>query len=188
MIPPKLRDTFNRLKNNLVVQNLVLVSGITFLIKGVGFFKETIVAANFGLSELLDTFYIAILVPSLISNIFLGAYKSVFIPNYIAEMKIKGDKGSFQATSFLITVVISIVFMGIAYLSTDTFLEELYPGHTSSYYSLVKQQFYVLLPCVIFWGLSSLIGGLLNIANEYRLSTLGGIFTPLAIIGLFGFF
>ena len=188
MIPPKLRDTFNRLKNNLVVQNLVLVSGITFLIKGVGFFKETIVAANFGLSELLDTFYIAILVPSLISNIFLGAYKSVFIPNYIAEMKIKGDKGSFQATSFLITVVISIIFMGIAYLSTDTFLEELYPGHTSSYYSLVKQQFYVLLPCVIFWGLSSLIGGLLNIANEYRLSTSGGIFTPLAIIVCLVFF
>ena len=188
MIPPKLRDTFNRLKNNLVVQNLVLVSGITFLIKGVGFFKETIVAASFGLSELLDTFYIAILVPNLISNIFLGAYKSVFIPNYIAEMKIKGDQGSFQATSFLITVLVSIIFMGIAYLSTDTFLEELYPGHTSSYYSLVKEQFYVLLPCVMFWGLSSLIGGLLNIANEYRLSTSGGIFTPLAIIACLVFF
>ena len=103
-------------------------------------------------------------------------------------MKIKGDKGSFQATSFLITVVVSIVFMGIAYLCTDTFLEELYPGHPSSYYSLVKQQFYVLLPCVIFWGLSSLIGGLLNIADEYRLSTSGGIFTPLAIIACLIFF
>ncbi len=188
MIPTKLRDTYNRLKNNLVIQNLILVSGITFLIKGLGFFKETIVAANFGLSQLLDTFYIAILVPTLISNIFLGAYKSVFIPNYIAELKIKGDKGSFQATSFLITVVISIFFMGFAYISTDTFLEELYPGHTASYYSMVKEQFYVLLPCVFFWGLASLIGGLLNIANEYRLSTFGGIFTPLAIIACLFFF
>ncbi|SDE76498.1 putative peptidoglycan lipid II flippase [Pricia antarctica] len=188
MIPNKVLETFNRLSKNKVIQNLVLVSGITFLIKGLGFYKETMVAATFGLSELLDTFYIAILVPTLISNIFLGAYRSVFVPNYIAEMKIKGDKGSFQATSFLITVVVSFLFMGIAYLSTDTFLEELYPGHPSSYYTSVKQQFYVLLPCVIFWGLASLIGGLLNIADEYRLSTIGGIFTPLAIICCLIFF
>ncbi len=188
MIPPKLRQSLNRLKNNLVIQNLILVSGITLGIKLIGFLKETVVAASFGLSEMLDTFYIAILVPTFISNVFLGAYRSVFIPNYIAELKLKGDKGSFQASSFLITVAVSVFFMAIAYLTTDTFLEELYPDHTLEYYELIKEQFYVILPCVIFWGLASLIGGLLNIANEYRLSTLGGIFTPLAILACLFFF
>lgn len=188
MKSPKLRALFNRLKNNKVIQNLVLVSSITFGIKVFGFLKETLVAASFGLSELLDTFYIAILVPTFISNVFLGAYRSVFVPNYIAELKISGNKGSFQTSSFMITVLISLIFTIIAYLTTDVFLEKLYPGHTPHYYSLIKEQFYILLPCILFWGLASLLGGLLNIANEYLLSTIGGIFTPLAIICFLFFF
>ncbi len=188
MISKKLRANLNRLKNNKVIQNLVLVSGITLGIKIFGFFKETMVAASFGLSELLDTFYIAILVPTFISNVFLGAYRSVFVPNYIAELKINGNKASFQTSSFMITILISLLFTTIAYLATDVFLEKLYPGHTPNYYGLIKEQFYVLLPCILFWGLASLLGGLLNIANEYRLSTLGGIFTPLAVIGCLFFF
>jgi len=176
------RKQLKKLSGNLVFQNLILVSGITLLIKGLGFYKETVVASNFGLSELLDTFYIAILVPTFISNVFLGAYRSVFIPNYIAELKIKGNKASFQASSFLITLLVSIFFVIIAYLFTDVYLENLFPNHTQAYYSLVKEQFYVLLPCVFFWGLASLINGLLNVANEYRLSTIGGVITPLAML------
>ena len=183
MILKKLSANIKNFKNSKLIQNLILVSGITFGIKLLGFFKETVVAASFGLSELLDTFYIAILVPTFISNVFLGAYRSVFVPNYIAEIKIQGNKASFQTSSFLITLLISFFFAIIAYLATDVFLEILYPGHTSAYYDMIKEQFYLLLPCILFWGLASLLGGLLNIADEYRLSTLGGIFTPLAMLG-----
>ena len=167
---------------------MILVSGITLLIKGLGFYKETVVASNFGLSELLDTFYIAILVPTFISNVFLGAYRSVFIPNYIAELKTNGNEASFQASSFLITLLVSFFFVLIAYLFTDVYLENLFPNHTKEYYSLIKEQFYVLLPCVFFWGLASLINGLLNVSNEYRLSTIGGAITPLAMLVCLFFF
>jgi putative peptidoglycan lipid II flippase len=153
-----------------------------------GFFKEIVVANSFGLSELLDTFYIAILVPSFISGVFLGSFNSVFIPNYVSELKTGNNVGSFQSTSFLITIGVSIVFLLIAVLFTDVYLETFFKGHTQQYYSLVKTQFYYVAPCILFWGFSSMISGLLTIDNEFRFSSVASIFTPISIIFCLVFF
>tara|TARA_R110002049_G_scaffold240425_1_gene413890 strand:+ start:146013 stop:147350 length:1338 start_codon:yes stop_codon:yes gene_type:complete len=176
------------LKSNSVVKNIVIVSGITLLIKGVGFYKETLVASSFGLSELLDTFFIAFIVPGFISTVFLGAFKSVFIPNYVAELETKNDIASFQGTGFFVTAGVSALFMGIAFLFTDTYLHIFFPDHTPEYYSLIKSQFYYLLPCIAFWGFSSLLSGILNIHDEFRYSSFESLFIPVAIIICLFFF
>src|SRR5680860_68324 len=170
------------LSKKKLIRNILTVGIITVLLKGFGFYKESVVAANFGLSEVLDTFFIAFLVPGFIMNVFIGAFKGVFIPNYIAELKTGNNVASFQATGFFITLVISGLFTLIAFLFTDVYLENFFPGHTGEYYELIKSHFQFLMPCIIFWGLSSLLSGLLNIADEFRLSTFSSIFVPLAII------
>ncbi len=180
----KLYSSLN-LKNlfrNQVIHNLLTVGIITLFLKGISFYKETLVAASFGLSEVLDTYFIAFLVPGFIMNVFIGSFKNVFIPNYVAELKNGRRISSFQATGFFVTGVISLIFMLIAYLFTDVYLENFFPGHTPDYYSLIKDHFYYGLPCILFWGFSSLLGGLLNIDNEFRLSSFSGLFVPAAII------
>jgi putative peptidoglycan lipid II flippase len=102
------------------------------LIKGIEFYKEFLVAANFGLSELLDTYFIAYLVPGFIYNVFLGPFKSVFIPIYIAELKTGNNIRAFQGTCFLITFLVSILFILIALLLTDFYLEKIFSGHVST--------------------------------------------------------
>ena len=169
------------LKNPVFI-NVLIVGGITLFLKGIGFYKETIVAANFGLSLILDTFFIAYLIPGLIQSIFIESFKNVFIPNYIAELKTGNAIGPFQTTGFIITASISIFFILIAILLTDTYLEFFFAGHDEEYYRLIKRQFYYVIPCIFFWGFSSLLVGLLNIDSEFRLSTLQGIFMPVAII------
>ncbi len=171
-----------------VLQNILLVSGVTFFISILGFFKETIVAANFGLSLQLDTFYVAILIPGVINTVFLGSFKSVFIPNYINEVGKKGNIGSFQTTSLMVTVVVSLFFAVITYLSTNTFLEILYPNKSLEFYILVKEQLPILLFAILFWGLASTLGALLNVNDEYRLSSFASVFTPIFIlIGVYFF-
>ncbi|WP_396634857.1 murein biosynthesis integral membrane protein MurJ [Maribacter sp. R86514] len=165
-----------------VLQNFILVSGVTLFISILGFFKETVVAANFGLSLQLDTFYVAILIPGVINSVFLNSFKSVFIPNYINEVGIKGNIGSFQTTSLFITVFVSLFFAVITYLSTNTFLELLYPDKSLEFYLLVKEQLPILLFAIFFWGLASTLGALLNVNDEYRFSSFAGVFTPLFIL------
>lgn len=165
-----------------VVKNIILVVGITFAVKGLGFLKESIIASEFGLSLQLDTFFIAMLIPGFINTVFLGSFKNVFIPNYIGELKTGNDIGPFQATGFLMVLGLSLIFLFFAYLITDLYLQTFFAGQTEEYYHLIKIQFYFLAPCIVLWGFSTLLSGLLNINNEFKYSSLNTIFIPIAII------
>ncbi len=184
----KLTEKIIPLFKNTVFQNVILVSGITLLIKFVSLFKESLIAANFGLSQVLDTFLIAMIIPGFVNAVFLGSFKNVFIPNYIAEQKTGNKIGSFQATGFVLTFLVSLFFVLVSYLSTDVFLEYIFPGHEENFYALIREQLNYVLPCILFWGLSSLLGGLLNINDEFRLSTFANIMVPATIIICLFFF
>ncbi|WP_299229306.1 murein biosynthesis integral membrane protein MurJ [uncultured Psychroserpens sp.] len=167
---------------NTTVTNVITVGLMTLAVKGLGFAKEIVIADSFGLSELLDTFYIAILIPSLINGVFLGSFQSVFIPNYVSTLKSNKNIGAFQSTGFLLTIGISSLFFILAYLFTDVYLEVFFSGHTENYYELIKTQFYFVAPCILFWGFSSLLNALLTIDDEFAYSSLSAIFTPISII------
>ncbi len=167
---------------NPLIRNVLLVGFITVIVKLVAFYKETLIAGSFGLSEILDTFLIALLVPSFIQSVFINALKNIFIPNYINELKNKGNVAAFQSVVFIITFSIALFAVLIAFLSTDVFLDLVYPGHTESYYALVKKQLYIVLPCLFFWGFSSLLSGLLEVYSRFFYSTISSIFSAITII------
>lgn len=178
------RKTFK----SAVVINVITVAIITVLVKGFGFFKEVVIASNIGLSELLDTFFIAILLPGFIHQVFLVAFKSVFIPNYVAELKGGGNTGTIQSTSFLITLLTGLFLTGIAFLFTDVFLDVFFANHSDNYYGLIKSQFYFLAPCIVIWGLCALLSGLLNIYDEFKFATIYPILTSLSMLVCLLFF
>ncbi len=177
-IPEIMRKYFH----NPLLRNMMIVGMVTLIIKVIAFYKETIIASSFGLSELLDTFFIAILVPSFIQSVFISSLRNIFIPNYINEIKENGNKSSFQSVILLITIGISGFSLLIAYLSTDFFLEVIYPGHSERYYELIKNQLFIILPCLFFWGISSVLNGLLEISNRFLLSTISAIFPLITMI------
>lgn len=183
-----IQKAFKKLFKSSLAINITTVALITILVKGLGFYKEAVVASNIGLSELLDTFYIAILLPGFINQVFLIAFKSVFIPNYVAELKGGDNVGSIQSTSFLITLISGIILTGVAFLVTDTFLDTFFSGHTETYYQLIKTQFYILAPCIVVWGFCALFSGMLNIYNEFKFSTIHPILTTISMLVCLLFF
>lgn len=169
--------------------NMLTVAVVSLLVKGIAFFKEILIADTFGISELLDTYLIAVLVPSFVQNVFIGSYSSVFIPNYVAEKSHQQQSiGAFQGSSFIITLALALIMMGITYLGIDVYLEVLFPGHEPHYYELIKTQLWIVLPCMLFWGVSSLISGLLMVNDEFLYSSLKGLFVPLTTIIFLAFF
>ncbi|MCK0159325.1 murein biosynthesis integral membrane protein MurJ [Allomuricauda sp. F6463D] len=176
-------NRLRELTKNKIVGNILIVTVITLLIKGLGFYKETLVASNFGLSLILDTFFIAFLIPGFIQNVFLESFNTVFIPNYISETKaVKNNIGSFQSLGFITSISAATLFALIAVLGTDFYVESFFPGKEAFFYNLVKKQFYIVLPCIYFWSLSSILNSLLNINDEYTYSSFSGVFVALAII------
>lgn len=173
---------------NPIITNIIIVGVVTLCVKVLGFLKEAVIADSFGLSELVDTFYIAILIPSFMSNVFLGGFKSVFIPNYVIELNSGKNIRAFQTTCFLVTIAVALVFCLIAILFTDVYLETFFSGHSESYYALIKAQFYYVIPCIIFWGLSSMLNGILTIYDEFTFSSMNSVFTPISIMICLFFF
>ncbi|WP_313786483.1 murein biosynthesis integral membrane protein MurJ [[Muricauda] lutisoli] len=177
------------LLKNKVIGNILIVGSVTLFIKGLGFYKETLVASNFGLSMILDTFFIAFLIPGFIQNVFLQSFNTVFIPNYISETKSENNNiGSFQAMGFVTSILAATLFSLVAILGTDIYLEAFFPGKEDFYYDLVKSQFYIILPSLYFWGLSSILASLLNINNEFAYSSFRGVFIAITTIVALLFF
>ncbi|MEZ4970190.1 MAG: lipid II flippase MurJ [Flavobacteriaceae bacterium] len=184
----RILNKIQALLQNSVVKNILLVGTITLLIKGIGFYKETQIAANYGLSIVLDTFFIAYLIPGFVQSVFLESFKSVFIPNYIAELKSGNDISRFQGLGFFTTALMALFFTIIAILITDVYLQVFFSGKEVTYYELIKDQFYIVLPCIFLWGFSSLLSGLLTINEEFRHSSFESIFIPVSIIICIFFF
>lgn len=183
-----LKKLLKKYMGNKIAANILVVAIITVAVKVLGFFKEIVIAGEFGLSELLDTFYIALLIPGLINQVFLVSFKSVFIPNYIAELKENKFIGPFQTTSFVVTIVLGLFFTILAFLFTDIYLNLFFSGHTDSYYQLVKSQFYYLAPCLVIWGLTALLSGILNIYDEFKYSSFYPVFTSIIMLACLFFF
>lgn len=174
--------------NKPTFKNILIVGGVTVLVKVIAFFKETVIASNFGLSQFLDAFLIAILIPSFLQSVFVNSFKNIFIPNYVLEMKQENKIGEFQSVALLSIVFITIVTVVVTYILSDVFLAYLYPGHDDGFYDLIKLQLNLLLPCLFLWSISSFLSGLLEIKGKFFTSSLYAIFIPLATLICIYFF
>lgn len=169
------------LKNPLV-KNIFIVGIISLAGSLVSFYKETLVASIFGLSELMDTYLIAILIPSIIQTIFIVSMKKLFIPNYVIELKTSRQNGSFQTFVFLTITALICLLVLLAIFFVLFFLELVFPGHDSEFYNLIRSQFYIALPCLFFWGYSGFLAGMLELEDKFLISTLSRFITPITII------
>lgn len=171
-----------RIINNPMIINMIIVGVVTFGVSIIGFIKELLVSSKFGLSEFLDTFALAILIPSFIQNVFIGAIKNIFIPNYIAEKKTTKKLDEFQLLVLAIISLIVIFSLAVVILFDNIFIKILYPNHSKEYYSLITSQLHLVLPCLFFWGVNGFLSALLEISNKFFYSSVAPIFISIVTI------
>lgn len=174
---------FSTFFRNSVFKNILNIGLLTLCIKLFGFFKESYVASTYGLSEVLDAFYIAVLIPNFVFNVFLSSIGSVFVPNYVSNSHLSKDKLEIlRANGFYLNWIMSGLFLILSILVTDIYIEFFFPGKTNEFYMLVKRQFYIVSPCIFLWGTNSLITHLLHLKDSFILPVIGELIVPICII------
>ncbi|SDR00189.1 murein biosynthesis integral membrane protein MurJ [Flagellimonas zhangzhouensis] len=171
-----------------LIRNIVLVGGIAFLVKIASFYKETVIASEIGLSELLDTFFLALIVPTFVQQVFINSLKNLFVPNYITEQTNGENIKSFQSLAFLLVIGLAIALSILSLVFIEFFLYYVFPNHEETYYDLIKMQFYYVLPCLFFWGLTNFMAGLIEIANKFLVTSISAIFPAITTIFCLKFF
>ncbi|WP_249356634.1 murein biosynthesis integral membrane protein MurJ [Maribacter sp. ACAM166] len=171
-----------------MVKFMFTVGVLTLLAKVFGFYKEMVIASEIGLSELLDTYYIALLIPGFLQTVFIGSLNNLFIPNYITELSTSNKKGEFQTVSFIMITILVAILTLLCLVFSAYFLEMVFPGHPLAYYELIRSQLYIILPSLLFWGYSGMFGGLLEINNKFFFSSLSPILISITfLVCLFAF-
>lgn len=174
--------------NTSLFRNIFIVSGLALGLKILAFFKETVVASAFGLSETLDTFFIALIIPSFLQTVFIGGLKGLFIPNYVKELNDGNSSSSFQTMILVSLSTLAIVLILLIWFVFRHFIEDLFTDHSTSFYVLIIQQLKLVLPCILIWAISGFLSSMLELDNKFLISSISEIFTPLITLILVAFF
>jgi putative peptidoglycan lipid II flippase len=146
--------------------------------------KDLVVAYRFGTTDVLDAFLIAFLLPSFFVNVIAGSLPSAFIPIYhdvqhrhglaAAETLYAGIVGWF--------VVILLVMSVLIALLAPFVLPVLASGFDEPKLNLTRSLFFIVLPIIVFKGLTTVWTMKLNVNEQFGLASGIPILTPLITI------
>lgn len=95
----------------------ILLTSLSLLSKGVGFFREIIIANNFGISDKYDIFLVSSTIPLILNTTALYLGQNYFIPAYSSLInESKESKKNFFTSTFLFFSLIGIILTTILYL------------------------------------------------------------------------
>lgn len=146
--------------------------------------KDLAVAHGFGRDDSLDAFLFAFMLPAFALNLIVGAVSAAFVPVLIETRQKQGADIAQRLLS-------STIFLtGIALLAVAIFLALLAPlylpllGHSFSPEKqwLTRKFLYCLAPWLVFSGLSTFMGSVLNAIEKFATPALIPILTPLVVV------
>jgi putative peptidoglycan lipid II flippase len=171
--------------NGKIFRAALAVGALGAIAKGGVAVKELIVARAFGRSDALDAFLIAYLLPSfVVSNLVMGALASALIPVFVEIRRSEGKKATQRLFSnmLLLTTAALIAVAVLLGLLAPLYLPYLASGFSPAKLQLTREVLYLLLPFVIFNGLSLFATAILNAEERFGLPALVPLTTPVLTI------
>ncbi len=175
----------------LIVLSTLIVSGLSIGSRILGFVREMIFAANFGISAGMDAFLIAQLVPCTIGTILATSLVAALIP--VFNIYSAGSNGIKERNAFekqLITwiLLISGIFIIAALFGAPSFITLIMTRWPEEIRSEAIRLTWIMLPCFVFSQLLAVANGLQQANSRFVFPYLGPIVFNLTIIlGIFFF-
>ncbi len=162
----------------------VLIAFFSVISKLLGFYRDRLLAGHFGAGSLLDSYYAAFKLPDLIFNtLVLGALASAFIPVFTRiwlEDKTKALRLSNAILNYLVTTL--IVLAAVFILIAPGIVGVIVPGFSGDQLNQTIDLTRIMLISIIFFGLSNVVGGILNSLRKFFSFSLAPVLYNLGII------
>ncbi len=160
-----------------------LVSRIT------GFFKQLVMLAILG-GAIASAFTSAAILPNMISELVLGAVLSaIVVPVLVrAEMEDADGGASFVRRLFTIAFTMLAIVALIATISAPILSNMLISDTARVSSELTTALSYLLLPAILFYGLSGLLTAVLNTRQNFRPGAWAPVWNNLVVLGIFSLY
>ena len=163
---------------------MATVGAYTGLVKIAGAAKVVFTARAFGMSDGLDAYLIAFLLPSFIGDTLAGSLTSAFVPTFIEVRELEGRESanrlyrSVLAASAALLTLAALVFGLLA----PWVLRVLASSFPAPKLALTVSMFWVMLPIIPFAAFSVTWRSILNTEGHFAIPAVLPALTPLATI------
>lgn len=161
-----------------------MIALFTVISKVLGLVRDRILANYFGAGSVLDSYYAAFKLPDLIFNsLVLGALASAFIPVFTRvwlEDKAKAYRLANVILNYLLLILIGL--SGIMFFLAPDLTSLIVPGFVGEQLEQTIMLTRIMLLSIIFFGVSNVVGGILNSLKKFFTFSLAPVFYNLGII------
>ncbi|WWO99659.1 MAG: murein biosynthesis integral membrane protein MurJ [Candidatus Dasytiphilus stammeri] len=171
-----------------LLKSLACVSTITFISRILGFARDSIIAAVFGVGMETDAFFVAFKFPNLLRRIFAeGAFSQAFIP-ILAEYKNQRGKTKTQLlialTSGMLILVLAIISI-CGVLAAPAIIIFTAPGFSHLYdnfFDLTSSLLRITFSYIFLISLASMASAILNMWNYFAIPAFAPTLLNLSMI------
>ncbi|MGH3148038.1 MAG: murein biosynthesis integral membrane protein MurJ [Rubrobacter sp.] len=180
-----------------ILRSMLSISVATVFSRATGYARWSVQAAVLGNGILADAYTVALLLPSLIYELFLGGILySIFIPVLVDRMTREGEEDARRLTNALFTLVLPLMavlaLLGIAFarplvvLATDwQSVDTLSRAEAGQAVDLAVLFFRIFALQMLFFGVSTIAVGVLQAHRRFFLPTFAPVLNNFIVIGSF---
>ncbi|CAA9408762.1 MAG: Proposed peptidoglycan lipid II flippase MurJ [uncultured Rubrobacteraceae bacterium] len=180
-----------------VLRSILSISAATVLSRVTGYVRLSAQAAVLGVGVVADAYALAILLPSLIYELFLGGILySIFIPVLVDRMTSHGGEDARRLTSALFTLVLplmalltllGVIFAGplVALVGAWSPSGAISPTDARRTTDLAVLLFRIFALQMLFYGVSTIATGVLQAHRRFFLPTFAPVLNNLIIVASF---
>ncbi len=180
-----------------ILRSVLSISAATVLSRATGYVRWSVQAAILSIGVVADAYGLAILLPGLIYELFMGGILySIFIPVLVDRMTTYGEEDARRLTNALFTLVLPLMavlaLVGIAFAGPLVSLvgdwgssSELSPEEIRRAEEYAVLFFRVFALQMLFYGVSTIATGVLQAHRRFFLPTFAPVLNNLIVIASF---
>ena len=164
-----------------LIKSAGMVTILLVFSRVLGFLRESAIAYRFGTTAETDAYFVAATVPTILFMAFNDAVKTAFIPVY-GEYHREKEGNAFAFTVFVIMSMILVASSFILVLAAPLVVRLLAPRFTGLQYELTVLLTRIMLPSLIFMGLTGLASAILHLKKNFFIPAITAYPSNLIII------
>ncbi|MGW8780703.1 murein biosynthesis integral membrane protein MurJ [Streptomyces sp. NPDC055796] len=172
-----------------VLRSGALMAAGSIVSRATGFVRSAVVVAALGTGLLGDGYAVSNTVPNILYMLLIGgALNAVFVPELVRAAKEHSDGGAAYTDRLLTACTAALLALTAVAVLAAPLIVSAYTPYTGSQASTTVALARYCLPQILFYGLFTLLGQVLNARGRFGAMMWTPVLNNIVIIGVFGLF
>jgi putative peptidoglycan lipid II flippase len=145
-----------------ILRSAALVMGLTLLAKISGLLRDIVVASQFGTSQAMDAFFVAVTIATLMYVWLKDPIQVVLVPLFTEQLANRGERAAWENASVLINtlLVIFLILTAIGWLISPSLVSLVAPGFPDEVETFSADLTKFMMLSFLFYGIARLLSAL----------------------------